>query len=233
MFSFPAFGLSLSAAVGSAFLFFPGAQIKRTGRNDSEWLPWLICSIGISAVFSLRKPPLFVAVFPIIFAGALALRKRRAGQSVKKRAAESIAELPVVVELLSLSVSAGEAPASALERVGMASKGPVGQAVQTAVAKMADGLTLVQALEAIKGELSLAQVDRAIDAIIIGYERGTSLGDLLHAQVLEVREEYRRSLIEHSARAEIAMMVPVVFLIMPVTILFALFPSLQALTSAY
>jgi tight adherence protein C len=40
-----------------------------------------------------------------------------------------------------------------------------------------------------------------------------------------VREGGRRALIEEGARKEILMMVPVVFLILPVTILFALFPG--------
>ena len=55
-------------------------------------------------------------------------------------------------------------------------------------------------------------------------ERGTPLADVLHAQAADDREAGRRELIESAARREVLMMVPVVFLVLPVTILFAFSP---------
>ena len=40
----------------------------------------------------------------------------------------------------------------------------------------------------------------------------------------------RRQLMEAGGRKEISMMIPVVFLILPVTVLFTLYPGLRALT---
>ena len=48
---------------------------------------------------------------------------------------------------------------------------------------------------------------------------------MLRAQAVDVREAGRRALMEAGGRKEIAMMVPVVFLVLPVTVLFALFPG--------
>ena len=62
-------------------------------------------------------------------------------------------------------------------------------------------------------------------------ERGTPLADVLHAQAADVREAGRRALIESAARREVLMMVPVVFLVLPVTVLFALFPGLISIVS--
>ncbi|MBA2532442.1 MAG: hypothetical protein H0V23_10115 [Nocardioidaceae bacterium] len=42
--------------------------------------------------------------------------------------------------------------------------------------------------------------------------------DVLHAQAGDVREAQRRELIETGARKEVVMMMPVVFLILPVTV---------------
>ncbi len=42
---------------------------------------------------------------------------------------------------------------------------------------------------------------------------------MLHAQAGDVREAQRRELIETGARKEVVMMMPVVFLILPVTVL--------------
>jgi tight adherence protein C len=60
-------------------------------------------------------------------------------------------------------------------------------------------------------------------------ERGTPLADVLHAQAADVREAGRRLLIETAARKEIAMMAPVVFFVLPVTILFAFYPGVLGL----
>jgi tight adherence protein C len=60
-------------------------------------------------------------------------------------------------------------------------------------------------------------------------ERGTPLAVVLHAQAADVREAERRALIESGARREVAMMVPVVFLVLPVVIVFAFWPGLVGL----
>ena len=66
---------------------------------------------------------------------------------------------------------------------------------------------------------------RFVDGVVIAVQRGTPLADVLRAQAQDVREEGRRALMEAGGRKEIAMMVPVVFLILPVTVLFAVFPG--------
>ena len=60
-------------------------------------------------------------------------------------------------------------------------------------------------------------------------ERGTPLAEVLRSQAADVREAGHRSLMETGGRKEIAMMVPVVLLILPVTVLFAVFPGIAAL----
>ena len=71
---------------------------------------------------------------------------------------------------------------------------------------------------------------RFVDGIAVAVERGTPLADVLRAQAVDVREASKRALLETGGRKEIAMMLPVVFLILPVTVLFALFPGYYGLT---
>ena len=66
----------------------------------------------------------------------------------------------------------------------------------------------------------------------IAVERGTPLADVLRAQAVDVREAGKRALLEAGGRKEIAMMVPVVFLVLPVTVLFALFPGLLSASAS-
>ena len=66
--------------------------------------------------------------------------------------------------------------------------------------------------------------------MVVAVERGTPLAEVLRAQAQDVREAGRRALMEAGGRKEIAMMVPVVFLVLPVTVLFAVFPGFTFLS---
>ena len=65
----------------------------------------------------------------------------------------------------------------------------------------------------------------AVHIMVIAAERGTPLAEVLRAQAQDVREAGRRAVMEAGGRKEIAMMIPVVFLVLPVTVLFAVFPG--------
>ena len=137
-----------------------------------------------------------------------------------------LAEFPAVADLLALAVAAGEGPVGALERVAKVSSGELARELGRALADARAGANLVQALDRIGERTSLPALARFADGIAVAVERGTPLADVLRAQATDVREARKRHLMEIGGRKEIAMMVPVIFLVLPVTILFALYPGL-------
>ena len=74
-------------------------------------------------------------------------------------------------------------------------------------------------------EQKVSRLSRFVDGMVIAVERGTPLADVLRAQAQDVREGGRRAVMEAGGKKEIAMMVPVVFLVLPITVLFAVFPG--------
>jgi tight adherence protein C len=64
-------------------------------------------------------------------------------------------------------------------------------------------------------------------------QRGSPLAQLLREQASSARAEIEIQLLKKSGRNETKMMVPLVFLILPVTVLFAVYPSLQLLNLNY
>ena len=72
---------------------------------------------------------------------------------------------------------------------------------------------------------------RFVDGVVVAAERGTPLAEVLRAQAADVREAGRRALLEAGGRREIAMLVPVVFVILPTTVVFALYPGLVGITA--
>lgn len=136
-----------------------------------------------------------------------------------------LSEFPVVAELLALAVTAGEGPTGAIERVCRLTGGALARDLGDALARARAGLPLVQALQEVADRTNIESLSRFIDGLIVAIERGTPLSDVLRAQAADVREAGKRALLESAGRKEIAMMVPVVFLILPVTVLFALYPG--------
>jgi tight adherence protein C len=157
-------------------------------------------------------------------------RDRWLTRQVNTREQRMLEEFPTVAELLALAVTAGEGPVGALERVHRISDGELSRELGRALGEARAGASLVQALDGIARRTSLAPLARFVDGVAIAVERGTPLAEVLRAQAVDVREAGKRLLLESAGKREIAMMVPVVFLVLPVTLLFALFPGFYGLS---
>lgn len=148
---------------------------------------------------------------------------------VRRREARLLAELPTVAELLALAVGAGEGAGPALERVARGTRGALADELRATVADARAGAPLTSALDALAGRTGLPALARFAEGVAVSLEWGTPLADVLRAQAQDVRAEGRRALMEGGGKREIAQLVPVVFVVLPVTVLFAVFPSLVVL----
>ncbi|MGR6967781.1 type II secretion system F family protein [Geodermatophilus sp. URMC 61] len=152
-------------------------------------------------------------------------------QQVHRREELLLAEFPVVAELLALAVTAGESPTAAIARVTRLSGGELAGELGAALGRARAGVPLAAALQQVADRTSLDPLARFVDGLLVALERGTPLAEVLRAQAADVREAGKRRLLEAGGRKEIAMMVPVVFLVLPVTVLFALYPGLISIVS--
>ena len=91
------------------------------------------------------------------------------------------------------------------------------------------GLPFGETLTALSRELRLPPLTRCVEQIVGALDRGTPLAEVLRAQAQDSRDDFKRQLLETAGRKEIAMLFPLVFLILPVTILFAIFPGVVVL----
>ena len=194
----------------------------------------LAAALGFSLLRVLAGAPVeplavLALAFVLTAAGVLG-RDRWLTRQVASREQRMLEEFPTVAELLALAVTAGEGPVGALERVNRISDGELSRELGRALNEARAGASLVQALDGIARRTSLAPLARFVDGVAIAVERGTPLAEVLRAQAVDVREAGKRSLLESAGKREIAMMVPVVFLVLPVTLLFALFPGFYGLS---
>ena len=174
----------------------------------------------------LRVLPLLAA---IVFVAGFLARDWWLSRQVDKRYARLRDELPAAIDLITLSIMAGESVATACGRVAQAITGGIGEEFQKITADVRGGRPLIEALEDFAVRVPEVGVARFVDALCVGIEKGAPLADTLRAQADDGREARRRYLLELGGRREILMLVPVVFLIMPVVVVFALYPGLVTL----
>lgn len=194
----------------------------------------LLLGLLLAVVTTVRghagNPVAFLVLSALLAVTGLFVRDRLLSAAVARRETRMLAELPTIAELLALTVAAGEGAVGALERVTKLSSGELSGELGRALADARAGASLVSALEAMAARTGLPALARFVDGMAIAVERGTPLADVLRAQAVDVREQGRRALLEAGGRKEIAMLVPVVFLVLPVTVVFALFPGFYNLS---
>lgn len=223
----------------------PGAVRRRLDQLGSgqsveqfraEQVVWGVLGAGLGAAAGLSTVAgsrgSVVPVTGLVVVGAMLGvlgRDQALTSQVRRRSQRMLAEFPTVAELLALAVGAGEGPNSALERVSRTCNGELAAELRRALSDVRAGASLVQSLEGLAGRTSLPSVARFVDGLAVAVERGTPLAEVLRAQAQDVRELARRRLIEAGGRKEVLMMIPVVFLILPITVLFAVYPGLAVL----
>lgn len=193
----------------------------------------LLVGVGLGVLMlagNPHRPPLLLLLLCLVAAASgVVARDYSLTLEVSRREQRMLSEFPTVAEMLALAVGAGEGPVGALERVTRTSKGELSKELGVALAQARAGATLVTALEDLAARTSLPALARFVDGVAVAVERGTPLADVLRAQAGDVREASKRALLESGGKKEVAMMVPVVFFILPVTMLFALFPGFVSL----
>ncbi|KAA9395604.1 type II secretion system F family protein [Kocuria coralli] len=185
---------------------------------------------AIAAVLRLEAPLMAVGIIAVAGAAAgLWWRGWWLNQRITSRENRMLAEFPAVAELLALSVGAGESTLGALERVSRVADGVLAEQFRAVLARTRSGVPLVQALQEFSDRVGVSHISRFVDGIVVALERGTPLAEVLRAQAQDVRDEDKRELMEIAGRKEIAMMVPLVFLVLPLSVLFAVFPGIAVL----
>ncbi|TFB80883.1 type II secretion system F family protein [Terrimesophilobacter mesophilus] len=232
-------GMVTAVLGGSALL---ERRLRQSGSSltvdafRSQQLVWAIVGtvLGIvaSLVFSRTSAlPILGQVLLVVVGAAAGFlgREQHLQRSARKRLSRMSAELPVVLEFLTLSLSAGEGVLDSFRRISAVSTGELAGEIGGVVAAANSGSALADSLHRLGDDIRMPALTRCIDQIVGALERGTPLTGVLRAQAQDAREQSKRDLLELAGKKEVAMMIPLVFLILPVTILFAVFPGIFVL----
>lgn len=175
---------------------------------------------------------LFQAISFSVFMGigAYLIYDRQLSSLVKERRMIIESEFPAVVEMLTLAIAAGETPISAFARIADRSDAFLAKEFAEVVRQVRTGRPFHEALDEMGRSLKSASIRRFIDALVMALVRGAPIVEVLHRHVAEARINQRNLVMDKAGKAETSMMIPIVFLILPISVLFALWPSINQLS---
>jgi len=218
-------------------------QLRRAGRSADvaryrlEQMLWAAGGMLVGAVLIVlasargQVPTPLLSLLILVLAGCAGglVHGRKLASEVRRRGQRMSDQLPAAAELLAFAVSAGESPIAALDRVSTHVSGDLADDLSDVVRSVRSGAPLVSALRDLGDVSPSGEVTRFVDGIAIATERGTPMAEVLRAQAADARSAAQRQLLESAGRKEILMLVPVVFFILPIVVVIALFPGIHGL----
>ena len=221
-------------------------RLRRAGSDQTvsafraEQILWAVSAVALLGILSAiglveNRLSLWSGLALIILGGVTGFLARDwwLGQVIAKREKQLIAEFPALAEMMALSVAAGESALASLERICRTSRGELAREFNDILAQTRAGASLLSALNEFAQNTQIPALSRFVDGVAVAIERGTPLADVLRAQAQDVRDNAKRELLEVAGKKEIAMLAPVVFLILPLTVVFAIFPGLSLMKLAF
>ena len=188
----------------------------------------VICALGIVSGSISPSASMLALVVIAATTGALG-RDWYLSKEIARRQTMLRHQLPTAIDQITLALLAGGSIPTAFARIAAEAPPVIAEEFGRVDADIRSGGTVVEALEAFRARIPDPAVARFVDALCTAVDRGTSVADTLRAQADDVRDARRRHLMELGGRREVLMLVPVVFLIMPVVVIFALYPGLVSL----
>lgn len=188
----------------------------------------LIPFIGLFLMIINLFQAISLSVFTSI--GSYLIYDRQLSNLVQQRRDAIESEFPPIVEMLTLAIAAGETPIGAFARIADRSDAYLAKEFEKVVQQVRTGRPFHEALDEMSRTLKSPTIRRFIDALVMALVRGAPIVEVLHRHVAEARVNQRNLVMDKAGKAESTMMIPIVFLILPISVLFALWPSINQLS---
>lgn len=151
------------------------------------------------------------------------------GQQMKKRKHNITKQLPDVLDLLTISVEAGLAFESAMQRVGEKWDNDLSREFRRVLTDTRLGRARRDALKDMAARTGVEDVQTFTAAVIQAEQLGVSIGKILRVQADQMRIRRRQRAEEAAQKAPIKMLFPMVFLIFPSLFVVILGPAIPKL----
>lgn len=213
-------------------------RLAQAGRSTdvaafrARQLVWGLAGLVVGGVLIVAMAltsqvgPIAVLLPPLGAAAGVIACDATLSAAARGRVARVREELPTVLEFLSLCLAAGEGLRDSIRRVGEVGSGELTGELRRVTVAVGMGEPLAASLHSLAARLQVPSVTRTVDHLVAAIDRGAPLATVLQAQAADAREEAKQSLIERAGRNELSMLFPLVFMILPMSVIFAVFPGI-------
>lgn len=137
--------------------------------------------------------------------------------------------LPDVIDLVVVSVEAGQGFAQAMSTAAQRTTGPLGEELRLTLQEQRFGLPMQRALENLEARAETANVRTFVRAIVQGERLGVSIGQIMRSVADEMRLRRRQNAEERAQKTTVKILFPLVFCILPSLFVVLLVPPLFGL----
>ncbi|MFM2277274.1 MAG: hypothetical protein RIT12_670 [Actinomycetota bacterium] len=146
---------------------------------------------------------------------------------------EALMEIPDFASILWFAVSAGEPLDSALRLSVSRSTGYVSSQFERVLRNVDHGSVLLVELQKLAADAKSEQLRELATKLAVSLNNGSALADLMSDFIQSSTAIVRSELLTLAGKNETKMMIPMVFVILPVTVMFALYPSLALIQGSF
>jgi tight adherence protein C len=161
------------------------------------------------------------------------LFRARISSANKAKLARALFELPEVLDLLVVNLRAGDGIYRSFSSVVPKCEGELAKELTRVLRAVQFGAAFGDEIKTVAISIPQPQVIEFTNKIALALERGTPLAQMLSELSASTRAEIRNMLLRQAGKNETRMLIPLVFLILPITVLFAIYPSLELLNFGF
>lgn len=161
------------------------------------------------------------------------LFRARISSANKAKLARALFELPEVLDLLVVNLRAGDGIYRSFSSVVPKCEGELAKELTRVLRAVQFGAAFGDEIKRVAISIPQPQVIEFTNKIALALERGTPLAQMLSELSASTRAEIRNMLLRQAGKNETRMLIPLVFLILPITVLFAIYPSLELLNFGF
>jgi tight adherence protein C len=138
-------------------------------------------------------------------------------------------EVVAILSVLALAMRGGSTPMAALQQSLENANGTVAEKLRQVLTSIDLGLPLQSAVAEAKMHSLSPALEELLNKLLVANQFGSALAEQLDALGETLASQIAVEKLSRAVASETKMLLPLVFLILPVTVIFALYPSLQIL----
>lgn len=198
-------------------------------QRPSFWVATFVLIFLLLGILGSGQVGVLFLPLVALLAGFIFMEQKRKKQIRRDFTEEIDQQFPQLIQIMAVLISSGMSPIRAIEVISLNSQSRLGAEFARIVASVHSGDSMGEALDLFARSIDTPLTRRFSSSLILAIERGSPLVEVLIEQARDARNEAKNLIQRRAGKSEIALMIPVVFLVLPISVLFALWPSLTQL----